>query len=74
MAVCIRLSRTGMRNHPHYRVVVADDRRPVTGKCIEVLGSYDPRKTEAKLIINKERLEYWKKTGARLSQTMSQLI
>lgn len=74
MAVVIRLTRTGMRNTPHYRVVAADDRKPRDGKFIEVLGTYDPRKKEGKLTIKRDRLEYWTKNGARLSQTMSQLI
>lgn len=74
MAVVIRLTRTGMRNTPHYRVVAADDRRPRDGKFIEVLGSYDPSKKENKLTVNKERLDYWRKVGARLSPTISQLI
>lgn len=74
MAVCIRLSRTGMKNTPHYRVVAADDRKPRDGKFIEVLGTYDPKKTENKLTIKRDRLEYWTKNGARISETISQLI
>lgn len=74
MAVCIRLSRAGMKNQPHYRIVAADDRRPRDGKFIEVIGAYDPRQPENKITVNKERLEYWTKNGARLSRTISQLI
>lgn len=76
MAVCIRFSRYGMKNQPFFRVVAADDRKPRDGRFIEVLGTYDPRKKkkEEKLSLNKERFDYWVKNGARLSQTMSELI
>ena len=74
MAACIRLTRCGMKNQPFFRVVVADERKPRDGKFIEVLGTYNPRKPDSKISIDKERLEYWVKNGARLSQTMSQLV
>ncbi len=73
MATCIRLTRCGMKNQPFFRIVVADDRRARDGKFIEVLGTYDPRKKENKTVIKKDRLEYWKKNGARTSRTISEL-
>lgn len=74
MAVSIRLSRRGMKNQPHFRVVVQDSRKPRDGKFIEIIGQYEPRKAENKLTIKKDRLEYWVKNGAQLSLTMSQLV
>ena len=74
MAACIRLTRCGMKNQRFFRVGVADERKPRDGKFIEVLGTYNPRKPDSKISIDKERLEYWVKNGARLSQTMSQLV
>jgi small subunit ribosomal protein S16 len=62
-----------MKNQPFFRIVVADDRRARDGKFIEVLGTYDPRKKENKTVIKKDRLEYWKKNGARTSRTISEL-
>lgn len=40
--VKIRLSRFGSTHNPHYRIVVADARRPRDGGYIENLGHYDP--------------------------------
>jgi small subunit ribosomal protein S16 len=74
MAVSIRLHRCGMKNQPHFRIVAIDSRKAAKGKFIEVIGSYDPRKKDNKVTVNKERLEYWKKNGARLSETVSHLI
>jgi small subunit ribosomal protein S16 len=43
MAVRIRLTRTGKKKQPSYRVVVADGRAPRDGRYIEQIGRYDPR-------------------------------
>ncbi|MBF0199381.1 MAG: 30S ribosomal protein S16 [Planctomycetes bacterium] len=42
MAVKIRLTRTGHKNHAQYRVVASDTRSPRDGAFIETLGWYDP--------------------------------
>ncbi len=44
MAVAIRLRREGARNHPFYRITVADQRSPRDGKFIELIGHYDSKK------------------------------
>ena len=46
MAVRIRLARFGRRNHPVYRIVVMDSRRPREGKYIDTIGTYDPKRHE----------------------------
>ena len=43
MPVRIRLARYGHRNHPFYRIYVADSRAPRDGKHLEVVGHYDPK-------------------------------
>ena len=48
MAVKIRLKRIGMKKHPFYRVVVADERAARNGNVIEEIGTYDPMKQPAK--------------------------
>ena len=40
--VKIRLKRMGMKKHPFYRIVVADERSPRDGRFIEEIGYYDP--------------------------------
>ena len=42
----IRLARVGKRNEPHYRVVVADQKRAVQKKFVELLGHYHPTYAE----------------------------
>ena len=72
MAVVVRLSRTGAKKTPFYRVVVADSRRARDGKFIEQIGHYDPR--EKKAVVNEERALYWLRQGAKPSETVKHLF
>ena len=64
MAVSIRLRREGAKNHPYYKVVVADSRSPRDGKFIEIIGTYDPKKPGHNSTIHLDRAEYWISKGA----------
>ena len=71
----IRLQRVGRKNDPSFRVVVTDSANSSkSGKFLEILGSYNPRKTAAKTILNIERIQYWLSKGAKLSDTMNNLL
>ncbi|MCK4925725.1 30S ribosomal protein S16 [Candidatus Aerophobetes bacterium] len=72
MAVTIRLRRTGARNLPLYRIVVADSRSPVKGRFIEKLGWYDPR--AKKVEVDKDRVLHWVSKGARISNSVKKLL
>jgi small subunit ribosomal protein S16 len=74
MAVSIRLRREGAKNRPYYKVVVADSRSPRDGKFIEMIGTYDPKKTGHNSSLNIERAEYWISKGAQPSDTVRSLI
>jgi small subunit ribosomal protein S16 len=74
MAVKIRLKRIGSKNHPAYRIVVADGRSPRDGKCIEELGTYLPVKKADNYTLNLERAEYWLSKGAQPSETVASFI
>jgi small subunit ribosomal protein S16 len=74
MAVSIRLRREGAKNRPYYRVVVADSRSPRDGKFIEIIGTYDPRRTGQNSSFDVERAEYWISKGAQPSDTVRSLI
>lgn len=73
--VKIRLSRFGSTHNPHYRIVVADVRRPRDGGYIESVGYYDPRKTtEQYLKVDVERAQEWIAKGAQPTQTARRLL
>lgn len=74
MSVKIRLKRAGSKNHPVYRVVVADSRSPRDGKFIEELGTYHPLKKGDNFTLNLERARYWVSVGAQPSDTIASFI
>lgn len=72
MSVTIRLSRTGSKNHPYYRVVCATTRSKRDGKNLDILGNYDPKLK--KLEIKKDKFDEWVKKGAIISPVVRKLI
>ncbi len=69
----IRLARFGAKKKPFYRVVVIEKERARNGRSIEVVGHYDPLSRPAKVDLKHDRLEYWTKNGAQMSDTVRRL-
>src|SRR5437764_12567605 len=74
MAVAIRLRREGALNRPYFKVVVTDTRSPRDGKLIEIVGTYDPKKTGQNRTLKLDRTEHWISKGAQPSDTVRSLI
>jgi len=74
MSVKIRLTRTGARNSPCYRVVAADTRSPRDGGNLEILGWYDPKREGKNFLIKSERIVDWEQRGANVSATVKSLL
>ncbi len=74
MAVKIRLKRGGTNNRTFWRIVVSDVKMPRDGRFIEEIGYYDPLPKVEKVVVKKERLEYWLSKGAKLSETLKPLL
>ena len=72
--VRLRLTRGGRNKRPFYRIVAADSRMPRDGRYIEVLGTYDPLKTPAAVVVKQERVLEWLKKGAQPSVTVHHLL
>ena len=70
----IRLSRTGARKQPHYRVVVIEKERARNGRPVEVVGLYNPRTSPASIELKRERIDYWVSKGARMSDRVSKIV
>lgn len=70
----IRLTRVGKKNSPAYRVVVADKKRAVKRKFIEILGHYNPTTNPKTLVIDKEKSLHWISLGAQPSDTVNNLM
>jgi small subunit ribosomal protein S16 len=74
MAVKIRMRRMGSNRDISFRVVATDARAPRDGKCLEVIGWYDPKKEGVNYNLKMDRIEYWKSKGAQVSDTVRSLI
>ncbi len=74
--VVIRLARSGAKKRPFFNIVATDSRSRRDGRFIERVGYYNPvaAATEQGLVINAERLAYWKQNGAQLSPTVERLV
>ena len=70
----IRLRRMGATNRAFYRLVVSDSRLATGGAAVEEVGYYDPRKNPPLIQIDRDRVDYWVAKGARLSDTVKQLV
>jgi small subunit ribosomal protein S16 len=74
MPVKIRLTRTGKKKQPSYRVVVMDSRKPRDGKYIEQIGRYDARQEPSLIEINNERALAWLHQGAQPTERAQKLL
>lgn len=76
MAVRIRMKRLGRKHRPFFRICATDSRRPRDGQVIEELGTYDPMvsDTDARALLNCERIQYWLGVGAQPSDKVKVLI
>jgi len=68
----IRLSRTGKKGQPSYRLIVSEKARDPWGKYLELLGNFNPRTKE--LNAKKDRIEYWISKGAQMSPTANNIL
>ncbi len=76
MAVRLRFKRTGRRNRACFRLGAFDSRHARDGRAIEELGFYDPgsKDPQKQVLLQKDRIEYWLRVGARPSETVAKLL
>lgn len=70
----IRLTRTGAKKDPHYRVVVTEKQSPRDGRFVEIVGHYSPAQEPARLHLDLERVDYWLQKGAQPTLTVQTLV
>jgi len=69
----LRLQRVGRRNDPSFRMVITEKTNSTkSGKFLEIVGSYDPRKDTKS--IDKERIVYWMSKGAKATGTVHNIL
>lgn len=70
--VKIRLSRSGVRNNPFYRIVAIEDKKGPKGKFLDIVGYYLPSKKT--LRVDKEILDKWVKVGAKITPAVEKIL
>jgi len=73
----IRLSRGGRKKLPFYRILVTNVTSPRDSKFLEKLGTYNPllpKNDENRLVIKKERIEYWLGIGAKPTEKLAKFF
>jgi len=74
MAVKIRMTRMGGNREISFRVIATDSKSPRDGKYLEYLGWYDPKKQGENYKLKLDRIEFWVKRGAKMTETVKSLI
>ena len=74
--VVIRLARGGAKKRPFFNIVVADSRSRRDGRFIERVGFFNPvaGEGEESLRIAFDRIDHWRRHGAKLSDTVAALV
>jgi small subunit ribosomal protein S16 len=74
MAVKMRLARFGAKKKPFYRIVVADSEARRDGRFLEIVGTYNPLKEPAEVLLKRERVQHWMEQGAIPTDTVGSLL
>ena len=73
MSVKVRLTRSGSKKHPFYRVVAINSDSRRDGRPLEYLGYYNPNISPAKIELDKEKINKWLGHGAEMTDTVRSL-
>ena len=74
MAVKLRLTRTGCKKRPFYRVVAINSTTRRDGRPLEFLGYYNPMTNPAQVEIDQDKVKKWLDMGAEVSETVRNLL
>lgn len=74
MAIKLRLTRSGSKKRPFYRVVAINSGARRDGRPLEFLGHYNPMPNPAKIEIDLEKVQKWLDLGAEATDTVRSLL
>ena len=74
MAVKLRLTRSGSKKRPFYRVVAINGGTRRDGRPLEFLGYYNPMTNPAEIKLEREKIQKWLDLGAEPSETVRSLL
>jgi small subunit ribosomal protein S16 len=70
----IKLQPTGKRHQRFYRIVVAEGKSKLSGKVIDILGTYNPHDLKNKIEIDQDKYQQWLTKGAQPTDTIRKLV
>lgn len=70
----IRLSRTGKRHKPQYRIVVQEKQHDPWSPALEVVGHYNPHTKPSTIELKEDRIKEWLAKGAQPSNTVHNML
>ena len=68
----LRLTRTGRKKQPAYRLVIMEHSTRREGRPVEFVGYYNPLTKESEF--KAEKIQKWLKVGVQPSETVSNLL
>ncbi|MCC6492416.1 MAG: 30S ribosomal protein S16 [Pirellulales bacterium] len=70
------MKKMGRAHRAFFRICATDKRAPRDGRVLEELGTYDPSvpETDARAVLNQQRVAYWLGVGAQPSEKVAVLI
>ncbi|MEI6157349.1 MAG: 30S ribosomal protein S16 [Atribacterota bacterium] len=74
MAVKLRLARIGRKHAPYYRIVAIESQKARDGEPVEILGNYCPIMNPPLWSLHMDRIQYWIKNGAEMSDKVRALL
>ncbi|AHF97626.1 MAG: 30S ribosomal protein S16 [Desulfurella sp.] len=72
--VVVRLTRLGRKKRAFFRIVAMDSRKKRDGSALDILGYYDPLKTEDKVKLDLEKYNAWVQKGAIPTPAVENLV
>ncbi|WP_086034603.1 30S ribosomal protein S16 [Desulfurella amilsii] len=72
--VVVRLTRLGRKKRAFFRIVCMDSRKKRDGSALDILGYYDPLKSEDKVKLDTERYNTWIQKGAKPTMAVENLV
>jgi small subunit ribosomal protein S16 len=74
VAVVLRLNRSGRKNRPFHRIVVADKQMRRDGRFLEIVGNYDKLVEPPLVTLKEDRVRHWIEQGAKPTLVVRSLI
>jgi len=74
MSVKVRMTRSGSKKRPFYRIVAINSDSRRDGRPLEFLGYYNPCTNPGTLSIDADKLNAWIEKGAEMTDTVRTLV